>query len=129
MVVRPSRHLGVGCLVLSATSRSKRAREARAALRLGSALNWKVRGACPLRLTIHIAEFQLPQSRPYFIFRQDKTFTRAAAEAASLLFHSSPYCTGTAKYASLAPVTGSVIALPVIFPLSFMSLAVSRMAE
>ena len=37
--------------------------------------------------------------------------------------------TGTAKYASLAPVTGSVIALPVISPLSFMSLAVSRMAE
>src|SRR4029450_8975837 len=38
------------------------------------------------------------------------------------------YCplTGTAKYAVLAPVTGSIIALPVISPLSFMSLAVSR---
>jgi hypothetical protein len=36
---------------------------------------------------------------------------------------------GTAKYASLAPVAGSIIALPVISPLSFMSLAVSRMAE
>ncbi len=39
-----------------------------------------------------------------------------------------PYCpeAGTAKYAVLAPVTGSIIALPVISPLSFMSLAVSR---
>ena len=34
--------------------------------------------------------------------------------------------TGTAKYAVLAPVFGSVIALPVISPLSFMSFAVSR---
>jgi hypothetical protein len=30
------------------------------------ARNWKVRGACPLRLRIRIAESQLLQSRPYF---------------------------------------------------------------
>jgi len=48
---------------------------------------------------------------------------------AALLFFRYRLARGTAKYASLAPVTGSVIALPVISPLSFMSLAVSRMAE
>ena len=37
--------------------------------------------------------------------------------------------TGTAKYAVLAPVFGSVIALPVISPLSFMSFASARTAE
>jgi len=54
MVVQPRRHLGVGYFqfcrrpcVRWCGPRSRRAREARAALRLGSALHWKVRGACP----------------------------------------------------------------------------------
>jgi hypothetical protein len=62
-------------------------------------------------------------------------FVRFSAKLRSRAMESGPVslryrlARGTAKYASLAPVTGSVIALPVISPLSFMSLAVSRMAE
>jgi hypothetical protein len=53
------------------------------------ALNWKVGGACPLRLTIRVGGSQLLQSRPYFIFRQDKPSLVPTNEAASLLFHPS----------------------------------------
>src|SRR5205823_9227476 len=49
----------------------------------------RLEARAPLRLTIHIAEFQLPQSRPHLIFRQDKPSLMPADEAASLLFSSS----------------------------------------
>jgi len=59
-------------------------------------------------------------------------FVRFSAKLRSRAMESGPVSlryfplTGTAKYAVLAPVFGSVIALPVISPLSFMSFAVSR---
>jgi len=72
-------------------------------------------------------DVDLINRHPAFVRFFERAKLRSCAVKAALL----PYCpvAGTAKYAVLAPVTGSVIALPVISPLSFMSLAVSRMAE